>query len=139
MKIKVLCADDEEDVLALLDATLGSQPEYEVFLAGDGEEALSMARRHIPDIVFLDIVMPKKDGYEVCRALKGDDDTAHIIVVMLSALTQEIDLRKARESGADDYFTKPFSPIALRVKADELLAPGNQATGPNAAQEHTRG
>ena len=124
MARKVLLADDEEGMLALVSATLGGNEQYELLVARDGEEALRIAQAELPDLALLDISMPKRDGVEVCRHLKEDPATNRIKIVMLTALTQEADLRRAREAGADDYFTKPFSPTALLEKVDELLARG---------------
>ena len=122
MTQKVLLADDEEGILALLAATLGNEGWYEVLLARDGDEALEIARREKPALVFLDVRMPKRDGHEVCRALKEDPNTAQIRVIMLTALTQEFDRQEAADAGADDYFVKPFSPMALLQKVEEVLA-----------------
>ena len=118
---KLLLVDDERGTLALLAATLDNQEAYEILLAGDGEEALAVARQQKPDLVLLDVLMPKKDGYEVCRALKGEPGTAEIKVLILTALVQESDREKARQAGADGYFSKPFSPMALLKRIGELL------------------
>ncbi|MBI4338180.1 MAG: response regulator [Chloroflexi bacterium] len=117
----VMVADDEERLLELVVATLEGDERYRVLQASDGEQALAIARQEHPDLVFLDVMMPKLNGYEVCRALKEDPTTAHARVVMLTALGQEKDRRLAREAGADDYFTKPFSPMALLMKVDQIL------------------
>ena len=122
MARKLLLADDEEDILMLVSATLGGDDRFSLILARDGEEALARAQSEKPDLVFLDVMMPKMDGFEVCRRLKSDDATSHMKVVMLTALAQEYDRKKAEEVGADFYFTKPFSPTALMEKVDELLA-----------------
>ena len=122
MAKKILLADDEEDILMLVSATLGGDEKYGLILARDGEEALTQAREQKPDLVFLDVMMPKMDGFEVCKILKSDDATSSVKVVMLTALAQEFDKQRADEVGADFYFTKPFSPTALLEKVDELLA-----------------
>ena len=121
MTKKVLLADDEEDILALVAAALGGG-RYDLVLARDGEEALRLAQESRPDLVFLDAMMPKMDGFEVCRRLKSDSSTAHAKVIMLTALTQEADRQRAEQVGADSYFSKPFSPTMLLNKVDELLA-----------------
>ena len=118
----ILVADDEEGVRALIVATLGRENRYHLLLAEDGEEALRIARKEKPDLLLLDIMMPKKDGYGVCQELKKDPTTSNTKVVMLTALAQEADRQKAKKAGADDYFTKPFSPTALLKKVDGLLA-----------------
>ncbi|MBI4201115.1 MAG: response regulator [Chloroflexi bacterium] len=121
---KVLVVDDEEGVLALLSATLDNDPRYELFQARDGEEALGIARREKPDLMFLDIRMPTKDGNQVCHELKADPATASIRVIMLTALVQDDYRRKALDAGAEGYFTKPFSPTALLEKVEQMLQLG---------------
>ncbi|MEE8519689.1 MAG: response regulator [Dehalococcoidia bacterium] len=118
---KVLLADDEERILGLVQATLGTDDRYDILTAADGEEALETCRREHPDLVFLDLLMPKMDGYAVCRELKQDRTTSDIKVVMLTAMVQEADRRTALKIGADDYMTKPFSPTALMAKVEEML------------------
>ena len=124
MMKKVMVADDEELILELVATTLRRDQQYQILLARDGDEALEIAQREKPDLIFLDIRMPKRDGYGVCRALKSDPATAHIKIVMLTALASESDRQKARELGADAYFAKPFSPTALLKKVDEILGLG---------------
>ena len=121
MEKKVMIADDEEELLALMLATLEGGEGFKVLLARDGAEALEMARREKPDLLFLDIMMPKLNGYEVCRELKKDPATASLTIIMLTALAQDSERAKAMEAGADDYFTKPFSPTALLNKVEEVL------------------
>ena len=121
MAKKVLLADDEEDILMLVSATLGGDDRYELILARDGEQALNLAREERPDLMFLDVMMPKMDGFEVCGKLKSDEATSDIKIVMLTAMAQELDRAKAEEAGVDFYFTKPFSPTALLDKVGELL------------------
>ena len=84
---RVPVADDEENVLNLLSATLGYNERYEIALAHDGEEALVIASKEKPDLVILDMLMPKMDGVVVCRALKANPSTAHVKVIVLTALT----------------------------------------------------
>lgn len=121
MAKKVLFVDDEEDILMLLEATVGNDDRFQVLLARDGNEALAIAQREQPDLIFLDISMPGKDGYEVCQELRSRYAERPASVIMLTALTQESARRKAKEAGADDFFTKPFSPTALLEKLEELL------------------
>ena len=121
---KVLLVDDEEGILSLVSATLGDDDRYGILLAGDGEEALAIARTEKPDVVFLDIMMPKMNGFEVCRQLKSDPATSSIVVVMLTAVAQDADRCRDQQVGADDYFTKPFSPTALLDKVEEVLGLG---------------
>lgn len=124
MRKKVMLTDDEESILELVAATLGDLDRYDLLLANSGEQALEIARREKPDLLFLDILMPNINGYEVCKRLKSDPATAHIRIVMLTALAQESDRKRAMDVGADDYFTKPFSPIALLDKVEEMLSAG---------------
>ena len=121
MRKKVLIADDEENVLKLISATLGYDERYEITLAHDGEEALDIATRERPDLVILDMLMPKLDGPAVCRALKADLSTAHVKVIFLTALTQESERQKAMRAGADHFLTKPFSPATLLLEVERML------------------
>lgn len=118
---KVLVADDEEDVLAVVKATLSGDHRYQLLLAHDGEEALDLAKKEKPELVFLDVMMPKRDGFQVCLDIKKDPVTAQAKVVILTARSQESDRRRAKEMGADDFFTKPFSPTALLKKVTQVL------------------
>ena len=124
MTKRILLVDDEEAILELISATLGHNDGYQFVLARDGEEALNTALKHKPDLVLLDVLMPKRDGYYVCRALKQNPETAHIKVLILTALAQEVDCQKALDSGADGYLIKPFSPMALLEKLEESLTVG---------------
>ncbi|MFQ6031006.1 MAG: response regulator transcription factor [Dehalococcoidia bacterium] len=123
MGIKVLLVDDEEDVLELVGATLGNDDRFQVLVARDGDEALAIAHREQLDLIFLDIMMPGKDGIQVCYELKRRSTGGKTKIVMLTALAQELDQRRAMEVGADDYFTKPFSPTTLLEKLEEVLSP----------------
>ncbi|MFH1560138.1 MAG: response regulator [Chloroflexota bacterium] len=118
----ILLVDDEEAILELISATLTYGDGYQFVLARDGEEALNTARRDKPDLILLDILMPKRDGYYVCQALKQDPETAHIKVLILTALAQEMERQKALDAGADGYLTKPFSPMMLLEKLEESLS-----------------
>ncbi len=123
MSNKVLLADDEEPALELLGATLENIGGIDLLLARDGEEALGIARRERPDVLILDVLMPKMNGYELCLELKRDPATAHVKVVMLTGLDQEFDRRKAlHEARADAYVAKPFSPRELLEKVEKFLA-----------------
>ena len=124
MTRKVLLVDDEEGILSLVSATLGGDDRYGILLARDGEEALAIARRDKPDVILLDIMMPEMNGFEVCRQLKSDPATSSIVVVMLTAVAQDADRCRGQQVGADDYFTKPFSPTALLNKVEEVLGLG---------------
>lgn len=110
----ILAVDDEPNILLSIEFILDMEG-YEVHTARDGDEALEVAGRVRPDLILLDINMPRKDGYEVCRILRGRDDMAGVKVIMLTAKGQTLERKKGLEVGADEYVTKPFS-------ADELLS-----------------
>ncbi|MBI4551129.1 MAG: response regulator [Candidatus Latescibacteria bacterium] len=120
MSKTVLVADDEVKVVSLLLATLGGDERYRVVVAKDGEEAVSVAKQEKPDLILLDILMPKLDGFQVCRLLRGDPATSRAMIVMLTALAQESDWHEAIQAGADDYLTKPFSPTEILEKIEDV-------------------
>lgn len=120
---KILLADDEKEILALVSSTLQGDSRYVLLTAGDGDAALAAAKRDKPDIMFLDVSMPKKNGIEVLRLLKADPTTSKIKIVMLTGTTQKEARKSALDAGADDYITKPYSPRALLDKVDSLLTP----------------
>jgi DNA-binding response OmpR family regulator len=115
----LLIADDESGIRSLVKMTL-QRKQYEILEASDGEEALALARKYHPELVLLDVMMPGLTGFQVCRALKDDPATASATVVMLTAKAQDSDRAEGLAAGADDYFTKPFSPIALLRKIDDV-------------------
>ena len=119
---KVLIADDQPTMRQLVRLTLESG-HFEILEAKDGEAALEVARAEQPDLLFLDWTMPGMAGVEVCRALREDPATAVIRIVMLTARSQDSDRAHAQEMGADDYITKPFSPIELLEKVRVVLGP----------------
>jgi two-component system phosphate regulon response regulator PhoB len=121
---KLLIADDELGIRRLVRMTLESD-QYEIIEAADAQEALGMARAHRPELVLLDVMMPKGTGFDVCRALKEDPATKDITVVMLTARSQKSDVAEGEVAGADDYFTKPFSPVNLVRKVDQILENGH--------------
>lgn len=104
---RILIADDEEDVVTTLQFTLEKEG-YQCLTAYDGKEALDKAKTENPDLIVLDIMMPKMNGYEVSRLLKFDARFKHIPIVMLTARTQAKDKEIGRDTGADVYITKPF-------------------------------
>ncbi len=118
---KVVIVDDDPIVRALVKTTLGGDDDYQVLEAADGPEALEIARAQKPDLIFLDVRMPGMNGFEVCRAIKEDPETNHIAVIFLTALAQEADKERGLQAGGDGYFTKPFSPLALLRKVEEVL------------------
>jgi len=115
---KILVVDDEPNVVRTLTFVLKKEG-YDVSSAGNGEEALSRVHESKPDMMFLDVMMPKKNGYEVCQELKSNSGSSDIHIIMLSAKGQEADREKALTLGADEFMTKPFSPLGVveRVKA----------------------
>ena len=106
-KKKILIVDDEPNVRRLVTNILTK--EYTVLTAGDGEEAISIARDQQPDLILMDIMMPEMDGYSACHAIKHDVLTCDIPVIIVTALGQELNKKFAEKVGADDYLTKPFS------------------------------
>ena len=118
---KILIAEDEEAIVALVLAIFSDPQRYSVLSAKDGEEALQTAKQDKPDIILLDIGLPKMNGFEVCKAVKSNAATAHIKVMMLSGMVQQSDLRRASEMGADTYVIKPFQLTELVKKVEELL------------------
>ncbi|MCL6476791.1 MAG: response regulator transcription factor [Peptococcaceae bacterium] len=115
----ILVVDDEPNIQELIKYSLEKE-NCQVITAPDGKTGLDMARLYLPDLIILDIMLPGKDGFEVCRQLTSDARTAHIPIIMLSAKDEEIDKVLGLELGAHDYVTKPFSPreLAARVKAN---------------------
>jgi two-component system, OmpR family, phosphate regulon response regulator PhoB len=119
---KVLIADDQANMRQLVRLTLETG-RFEIFEAQDGDAALEVARRERPDLLFLDWTMPGLPGVEVCRALRDDPSHDGMRIVMLTARSQHGDRETAQEMGADDYITKPFSPIQLLEKVRDVLGP----------------
>ena len=121
MTKKILIVEDEETILELLSEIFGDTGDYRVLQARDGEEALRMAQVARPDVILLDIQLPKRNGHEVCKLVKTDPAMSHTKVLMISGMAQNLDWQKAREMGADGYIAKPFSSITLVEKVKELL------------------
>lgn len=124
----ILVVEDEETVKETLAYNL-EQEGYQVLTAEDGEEALSIIRRYRPDLVLLDIMLPKLDGLTVCRIVRKDSDIAHTPIIMLTARGTQGDKMVGLDSGADDYITKPFDlgEMLARVRAVMRRAPGPAA------------
>jgi DNA-binding response OmpR family regulator len=116
----VLAADDDEDILELVAFRL-ERSGYIVLRAHDGEEALRLAREEQPDLVVLDVMMPKLDGFEVTRRLRADAATSSTPIILLTARAQDADVQMGFDAGADDYLRKPFSPQELRARVQAIL------------------
>ena len=121
---RVLVVDDDRVIQQLLEVNLELEGYEVVATASDGREALDKIAELEPDLVILDIMMPKMDGLEVCRHLKADPKLAKIPVVLLSARAQDLDVREGLDIGADAYLTKPFDPVEL-LEVVGRLVPGN--------------
>ena len=119
-KGKILVVDDEVYIVHILDFSLRMEG-YEVVTALDGEQALEKARAEKPDLIVLDIMMPKLYGYETCKILKAEPETKDIPVILLSAKGRNVDQKIGFEVGADDYITKPFSPRKLVERINAIL------------------
>ena len=123
---RILLAEDDRILRRAGEVTL-SKNGYAVIVAVDGEDALSKAREHKPDLILLDVIMPKLGGFDVLRSLKNDPDTRNIPVIMLSNLSEESDVREAIELGARGYLVKStVVPQQLADKVAETLAAGHQ-------------
>ncbi len=117
---KILIADDEPDILEIIQFNLQAEG-YEVATAKNGDEAIDMAKKHQPDLIILDIMMPGKNGIEVCKFLRTQPKFNHTLIVFLSALSDENTEVRGLETGADDYLTKPISPKILLSKVNALF------------------
>ncbi len=118
---KILVVEDDALIRELDRINLESAG-FEVVLATDGFQGLEMARTENPDLIVLDIMLPKMDGFKVCRILKFDDKYKHIPIIMLTARIQEVDKETGFKTGADGYMTKPFEPEELIKKINQVLA-----------------
>jgi DNA-binding response OmpR family regulator len=117
---KILVADDERDIRELIGFTLRFAG-FEVVLTADGIEAIEKASAERPDLILLDVRMPKMTGYEVCRQLKENPDTGSIPIVFLSAKGQEGEIKQGLDSGAVEYIVKPFAPDELTSQVEDIL------------------
>ena len=123
MEQKLLIVDDEAHIRMLIEQTLEELEDEEVsfFTAENGEQALQIIREENPQLVFLDVMMPKMNGMEVCRRVKKELGLNNVFIVLLTAKGQELDRQKGLEVGADLYMTKPFDPEVILNKAREVL------------------
>ncbi|HJV27414.1 MAG TPA: response regulator [Aromatoleum sp.] len=121
MAKKILIADDEQNIVISLEFLMKREG-YEVLIANDGEEAVHRIRADRPDLVLLDVMMPKKSGFEVCQEIKSDPDLQGICILMLTAKGRDTEMAKGLALGADAYMTKPFSTKELVERVRGLLA-----------------
>ncbi len=121
MATKILLVEDEPAIAENLEALLNAKG-YSVVRAEDGAEAVDLARKEKPDLMLLDIMLPKMGGFDVCRILKGDAATKGIKVIMLTGLGKMGDVETAFENGANDYLIKPFESVRLFKKIEKVLA-----------------
>ena len=126
----ILIVDDEKQLVSLVKLHM-EMAGYEVLSAKDGEEALEIVRKESPDLIILDLMIPKIDGWEVCRRIRAESKVGNIPIIMLSARTETEDKLKGYECGTDDYVTKPFSPRELVARVKRVLARAeNGSSGP---------
>ncbi len=117
----ILVVDDQQEIRDLVEVTLRVS-DFKILKASTGEEAIDLAKDERPDLIIMDIMMPGKiDGLEATRILKANDKTKNCIILMLTAKGQKIDLEDGNKAGADEYFVKPFSPLELIRKVEEIL------------------
>jgi two-component system alkaline phosphatase synthesis response regulator PhoP len=123
MSQKLLIVDDEMHIRSLIEQTLEELEDdgVDFFTAENGEQALEIIKTENPQLVFLDVMMPKMNGMEVCRRVKKELNMEDVYIVLLTAKGQELDRKKGEEVGADVYITKPFNPELLLQKAREVL------------------
>lgn len=116
----ILIADDEPDIIEIISYNLKSEG-YNIFVATNGEEALQMAKTYKPDLIILDVMMPYKTGFEVCKILRSKPDFQETVIIFLTALNDESTEIKGLETGGDDYITKPISPKVLISRVNALF------------------
>lgn len=123
MAKKLLICDDEAYIRLLLEQTMEELEDegVEILMAANGEEGLSIIREEKPDLVFLDVMMPKMNGFEVCQTVRNDPSLNDVYIIMLTAKGQEYDRQKGEEVGANLYKTKPFDPDELLEIAEDIL------------------
>ncbi len=118
---KILIVDDQSEIRELVDMTLKSD-DYDIFQAESGHKAIEIARRERPDLIIMDIAIPwGTEGIETTRILKNYPETKNCKIIMLTGRDLETDREKSLDAGADDFFSKPFSPLALIKKVEEVL------------------
>ncbi len=123
IKKKILIVDDEVHIRLLLEQTLEDFENFgvEILMADNGKTALELIKRENPDLVFLDVMMPQVNGYEVCDTVKQKLKLGNIFIAMLTAKGQEFDKKRGMQAGADEYFTKPFDPDMIVRRSAAIL------------------
>ena len=116
----ILIIEDEPDISELIEYNL-TQSGYSIIVSDNGEKGIDVTRKHLPDLILLDLMLPGINGIDVCRILKNDKNTSNVSIIMLTALGQEEDIVNGLESGADDYITKPFSFPVLEARIESVL------------------
>jgi two-component system, OmpR family, alkaline phosphatase synthesis response regulator PhoP len=133
-KERILIVDDEKDLLELMAYNLGKEG-YLCTCVTTGEEAIEKSMSMVPDLIVLDVMLPKADGFEVFRALKKKETTANIPILMVTAKSEDTDIVSALELGADDYITKPFSPKVLIARIRAVLRRSKDTAGTSTSPE----
>lgn len=128
MSQRVLVVEDEPNILDSLNFLM-KQAGFEVRLARDGDAAMRMIESDAPDLILLDIMLPRRDGFDVCRAIRANPQWKNVRIVMLTAKGREPDRRKGLQLGADDYITKPFSNRAIVERVHRILDGGGPVAG----------
>ncbi|OGB86732.1 hypothetical protein A3H38_03280 [candidate division WOR-1 bacterium RIFCSPLOWO2_02_FULL_46_20] len=119
-KTRILLIEDDQDMAEAIRLRLEAN-NFDIILAHDGMEGLSKARTENPDLIILDVMLPKLDGFNLCRMLKFDEKHKSILIIILSAKVQKTDIERGKEVGADAYITKPFKAEELLAKIKELI------------------
>ena len=121
MTKKILIVDDEPNILISLEFLMKREG-FQVFTAGDGDAALEQVALHRPEMILLDVMMPKKNGYEVCQLIRATPEWQNTLIIMISAKGRDTEMAKGLAMGANAYITKPFSTKDLVAKVKEMLA-----------------
>jgi DNA-binding response OmpR family regulator len=118
----ILIVDDQSEVRELVEVTLGGAADYNIIKAENGQKAVEIAKNEKLDLIIMDVMMPfENDGLNATRAIRQELNNNDVKIIMLTAKGQEIDRKKGYEAGANEYFTKPFSPLDLITKVEEIL------------------
>lgn len=118
--MRILMTDDEPMIRELVRVTLSRESRFEISVASDGAMAVEMVHEHRPELVLLDVRMPGVNGIEACRQIRADASIEQPTIIMLTAMGQDSDVQAGMDAGADEYFIKPFSPIALLERVYEV-------------------